>query len=135
MNRKQLRIDQSENVGLPRDYRVDKQLKTPSAPRCKVGDLAIVCGNAFDENLGCIVEVLRPMAPIPGWEDIFIWEIRATGQKLKTKTAITADIGFHKVCGSPDRCLIPIVGLPLDESAEESDVRIAQAEMLGLRVS
>ena len=39
MNRKQLKINQSGNVGLPKDC---YEGKVPSAPRCKVGDLAIL---------------------------------------------------------------------------------------------
>lgn len=104
-------------------------VKLASGLRCKPGDLAIVGGNSYIENLGCIVEVIRPMGPIPGFEDVFIWEIRSTGRAMKTKTAITEEIRFVEVCGSPDRCLTPITGLPLEESTEESDVRIAEQEM------
>lgn len=104
-------------------------VKLASGLRCKPGDLAIVGGRSFAENLGCIVEVLRPMGPVPGWEDVFIWEVRSTGRSQKTEGAIGDQIGFHEVCGTPDSCLTPITGLPLEESTEETDVRIAEQEM------
>lgn len=100
-----------------------------SGLRCKPGDLAIVGGQAYIENHGCIVEVLRPMGPVPGWDDVFIWEVRSMGRAQKTTAAITGTIIFSEICGCPDRSLTPITGLPLEESTEESDVRLAEQEM------
>jgi len=127
MNRKQLKINQSGKVGLQNNC---CEGKTPSAPRCKVGDLAILTRSAHPENIGLIVEVVR----LTKFDDEgALWHVISRGRPIRlVYLDDSSDAGYKQESKhTPDSALMPITGIALDESAEETDVRIAEAEMLG----
>lgn len=92
-------------------------LSLASGLRCKPGDLAIVGGRySFEENLGCIVEVISA-ACID--EDGFCWHIRSTGRALMAKFN-NGHIGFSIEAIAPDYTLTPINGIPVEDAEDAS---------------
>lgn len=105
-------------------------LRLASGLRCAPGDLAIVGGkDAFDENLGCIVEVVGAgyMHEMHG----FLWAIRSVGRPLKMYASNGKDMKFALDGYAPDSCLTPIKGTPLDDAEDE---RFSQENMIPERV-
>lgn len=93
-------------------------LSLASGLRCKPGDLAIVTGkDAFDENLGCIVEVISAayISDMHG----FMWNIRSVGRPMKIVNPDTQRASFAEAGVGPDSCLTPINGISLDDAEEE----------------
>lgn len=103
-------------------------LSLASGLRCKPGDLAIVVDCAFPEVLGAIVEIVRPY----GFDEKgkFLWDVKTTGRSLRVVDIVTnRELPPSNVFAAYDNCLRPLRGDELEETTEESDVRIAEQEM------
>ena len=68
--------------------------------RCKIGDLAILVGPAMPENLGALVEVLRPWRHGP-----YDWWVRSLRGPLRRNNGTVSD-----EAGAADVGLWPIRG-------------------------
>jgi hypothetical protein len=84
-----------------------------SGLRCEPGDLAIVGGkDAFEENLGCIVEVIA--AAYISDEHGFMWSVRSVGRPLMQYDG-SGGTRFAPTGYAPDSHLTPIKGIPSTE--------------------
>jgi hypothetical protein len=84
--------------------------------RCKPGDLAYIARDDFPENIGRVVEILRP-ATLDGTEAPgFWWEVRAIGAPMPTLyhgEAVFA--GYVHEMESLDADLRLISGVPVED--------------------
>lgn len=83
---------------------------------CKPGDLAYIVCDDFPENVGRVVEILRP-ATLDGTESPgFWWEVRAIGAPMPTLYHGEAEFaGYVNEMESLDADLRPISGVPVDD--------------------
>lgn len=101
-------------------------LSLASGLRCRPGDLAIVTYSSCPENIGAIVEILKP-ACIPE-EYGFEWSVVSVGRELRWFSN-NGKTGVSRYVDCPDSVLLPISGNRLNESTEESDLRIVEEEV------
>lgn len=83
--------------------------------RCKVGDLAILIGPRLPENLGALVEVLRPWEREPNH-----WWVRSLSGPLRR-----CDGKRHLEGNAADACLHPIRG---NDGRVTSDGKLLEVE-------
>jgi hypothetical protein len=103
-------------------------LALASGLRCKSGALAIVVQCGFPEALGAIVEMVCPY----GFDEEgkFLWDVKTTGRSIRVVDLNTnREMPPANLFAAYDYCLRPLRGDELEESTEESDVRIAEQEM------
>jgi hypothetical protein len=97
---------------------------------CKPGDLAYIVGLKFSvENIGMVVEVIRPAVP----KEIFhsktgksvglgtchrAWVIRSCGKPIVWRTP-DCELGMFDIAPIGDENLRPISGVPVTEDVED----------------
>lgn len=86
---------------------------------CKPGDLAVIVRADHKENIGALVEVLRPNdLPVAGWlaaSGLFLWRVKASARPLSVTRILGECSVIEAAC--PDAFLRPI--RPGDISDEE----------------
>lgn len=93
--------------------------------RCKPGDLAVVVWSpCYPENLGALVEVLRPCDPVQG---LPAWFVETQGRPLAGCHDWSGQDTTSRVVRCPDRALRPI--RPQPEGATDETLQGVPAEV------
>jgi hypothetical protein len=94
--------------------------KLSSGLRCKPGDLAIIVSSEFPENIGAIIEIEKS-ADAWGKSHGYDWEAKSVGRKIKGRDLKSnVECSFTEIY-CVDYRLVPVTGLPLDETTEVED--------------